>query len=92
MAIRVSDLSDYRHYNPMPAPMDECMFTHEQLRDMHYYDAVGDFLLRHVAEQPEDTCMDVVVELGYDHAVSGLRTVFERYGIINIDEVQAVVD
>ena len=92
MALKVSDLSEYRRYNPMPAPMDECMYTHEQLRDMGYYDAVGDFLLRHTAEHPEDTCMDVVIELGYGHAVSGLRTVFERYGIINSDHVQAVVD
>ena len=92
MALKVSDLSEYRRYNPMPAPMDECMYTHEQLRDMGYYDAVGDFLLRHANEHPEDAHLGVVIELGYGQAVSGLRTVFERYGIISIDEVQTVVD
>lgn len=81
MAVEVvGDWGELRPISPMPVPMEEFPLTSEQARQLEFYNVVGDYILRAVAENPELSSVDIILDLNtYDF--SGVRQVRARYAI-----------
>ena len=75
----------------MPVPMEEFPLTPEQARRLEFYDVVGDYILRSIADDPDLSGVDIILDLNtYDF--SGVRQVRARYAILGFAGTEITED